>query len=56
MKFDYKRYGKTLRPVIPVTLQHCETKIGYHVLVDSGADLCLFDEQIGDALDIAVRS
>ncbi len=56
MKFDYKRYGKTLRPVIPVTLQHGETKIGYHVLVDSGADLCLFDEQIGDALDIAVRS
>lgn len=56
MKFDYKRYGKTLRPVIPVTVQNGDEKIGYEVLVDSGADMCLFDEQIGDALGIAVRS
>ena len=56
MKFDYKRYGKTLRPVIPITLQHSETKIGYEVLVDSGADLCIFHEEIGTALDINVRT
>lgn len=55
MKFDYKKYGRTLRPVIPVTIQHGEVKIGYHVLVDSGADLCIFHEEIGVALGIAVR-
>lgn len=55
MKFDYKRYGKTLRPVIPVTLQNGEAEIGYHVLVDSGADLCIFHEEIGTALGIDVR-
>ncbi|MEK7107395.1 MAG: hypothetical protein AAB899_04390 [Patescibacteria group bacterium] len=56
MKFDYKRYGKTLRPVIPVTIQYGEIKIGYHVLVDSGADLCIFHEEIGTALGINVRT
>ena len=56
MKFDYKRYEKTLRPVIPVTLQHGENKIGYEVLVDSGADLCIFHEEIGTALGVNVRS
>ena len=55
MKLDYKRYGKTLRPVIPVTIQHGEAKIGYEVLVDSGADLCIFHEEIGTALGIDVR-
>ncbi|MEK7126378.1 MAG: aspartyl protease family protein [Patescibacteria group bacterium] len=56
MKFDYKRYGKTLRPVIPVKVRHGETEIGYHVLVDSGADLCIFHEEIGTALGINVRT
>jgi len=56
MKFDYKRYGKTLRPVIPVTIQQDEMKVGYHVLVDSGADLCIFHEEIGIALGINVRT
>ena len=56
MKFEYKKYGKTLRPVIPVILQFGGAKVGYEVLVDSGADLCLFDEQIGDALGIDVHS
>ena len=56
MKFDYKRYGKTLRPIIPVTIRHGETEIGYHVLVDSGADLCIFHEEIGTALGIDVRT
>ena len=45
-----------LRPVIPVTIQYGETKIGYQVLVDSGADLCIFHEEIGTALGINVRT
>src|SRR3989344_3066142 len=56
MKFDYKRYGKTLRPVIPVTIQRGDVKVGYEVLVDSGADLCIFHEEIGMALGIHVRT
>lgn len=54
MKFNYKRYGQTLRPVIPLTLKRADQKIGYEVLVDSGADLCLFDAEIGEAIGINV--
>ncbi len=55
MKFNYKRYGSVVRPVIPVELEHAGKSIGYEVLVDSGADLCIFDAEIGEAigLDIA---
>ena len=56
MKFDYKRYGRTLRPVIPVVIKHGDAEIGYHVLVDSGADLCILHEEIGTALGINVRT
>ena len=56
MKFDYKRYDtNTLRPVIPVKLKNSETSIGYEVLVDSGADLCIFDAEIGEALGLDIR-
>jgi hypothetical protein len=54
MKFKYKRYGngKFFRPVIPILLEHDGKEIGYEVLVDSGADLCIFDSQIGEAIGI----
>ena len=55
MKFYYKKYGHTLRPVIPIVLAHSESKIGYEVLVDSGADLCIFDQEIGEAIGLDVR-
>lgn len=55
MKFDYKRYNRTiLRPVIPLQLIHEDRQIGYEVLVDSGADLCIFDSEIGEAIGIDV--
>jgi len=56
MKFRYARYGSILRPVIPIKVKNGDNEIGYHVLVDSGADLCLFDEEIGQTLGIDVRS
>ncbi len=56
MKFRYARYGPILRPVIPIKIKFNNKEVGYHVLVDSGADLCLFDEEIGQALDIDIRS
>lgn len=57
MKFGYKRYGPgILRPVIPVKLRHKAAEIEYEVLVDSGADLCLFDAEIGEAIGIDMKS
>ena len=55
MKFGYTRYGSVLRPVIPITLRHGDAEAGDHVLVDSGADMCLFDEEIGAALGLPIR-
>jgi len=56
MKFRYARYGKALRPVIPVTLLHNSQKLGYQVLVDSGADICLFDAEIGVSIGIDIKA
>lgn len=55
MTFRYKRYGpKTIRPVIPVDILRGGRSVTYEVLVDSGADECLFDAQIGELLGIDV--
>jgi len=55
MKFRYAKYGQTLRPVIPIKLKNGGEEIGYHVLVDSGADMCLFDAEIGEAIGIDIK-
>ncbi|HEY4489538.1 MAG TPA: hypothetical protein VJA87_03625 [Candidatus Paceibacterota bacterium] len=54
MKFSYKKYGQVLRPVIPIQLKSGSEVIGYEVLVDSGADLCIFSAEIGELLNINV--
>ncbi len=55
MKFRYAKYGHVLRPVIPVKLRYKSQETGYEVLVDSGADMCLFDAGIGEAIGIDVK-
>ncbi|MEK7147851.1 MAG: aspartyl protease family protein [Patescibacteria group bacterium] len=57
MKFRYKKFGSTLRPVIPIKVSAPNNPegFGYEVLVDSGADLCIFHAEIGEALGIQVR-
>src|SRR3989344_420448 len=56
MKFSYKRYGAhTLRPVIPIKLKSFTADVDYEVLVDSGADLCIFHAEIGELLGIDVK-
>jgi len=48
MKFKYKKYGpEILRSVIPVEILYEEYSVYYEVLIDSGADCCIFDAQIG---------
>ncbi|MBI4160302.1 MAG: aspartyl protease family protein [Candidatus Yanofskybacteria bacterium] len=57
MKFKYKKYGPgILRPVIPVeiTYKDKDRAVPYEVLVDSGADFCIFDAQIAEVLGIDV--
>lgn len=56
MKFKYKKYGPSaLRPVIPIRVIGKNRALQYEVLVDSGADLCIFDEEVGKAIGIDVR-
>ena len=56
MKFSYKRYGpNTVRSVIPIKLVKGDRSFGYEVLVDSGADLCIFHAEIGEILGIDVK-
>lgn len=55
MKFRYKRYDiDTLRPVIEIIVKSDIEKLPYYVLVDSGADFCLFHAEIAEALGISV--
>lgn len=57
MKFKYKKYGPgVLRPVIPIEIYYQDRSISYEVLVDSGADFCIFDSQIGEILGINLES
>lgn len=57
MKFKYKRYGPgVLRPVVPIEVSYSDRSVPYEVLVDSGADFCIFDAQIAEILNIDVTS
>ena len=51
MKFRYKKYPNSIsRPIIPIKLKSKEHEIGYEVLVDSGADLCIFHAEMGESI------
>lgn len=56
MKFKYARFGQTLRPVMPIKVKSENKSIDYQVLVDSGADMCIFDEELGEVLGLNVGS
>jgi hypothetical protein len=57
MKFRYKKYGSgVIRPVIPLKVAYGTKTIVQEVLVDSGADVCLFDAEVGAALGIPIES
>jgi len=67
IKFPYKKLPASpiethpkrrniLRPVIPVYLINGGNRVGYEVLVDSGADYCIFHGEIGEIIDIDVKS
>lgn len=61
MRFSYKRFKLTdgreiLKPIIPIGLLFNGKSIRYEALIDSGADFNIFNAEIGELLDIDVRS
>ena len=55
MEFKYKKIAPgILRPIIQVNLMHSTKSIQYEVLVDSGADICIFDSVIGELLGLNI--
>lgn len=53
MKFKYKQFGlDILRPVIPIEIECNNLITPYEVLIDSGADICIFNSQIAEVLGI----
>lgn len=57
MKFKYKKYGPgILRPVVPIQIEYQNCSVNYEVLIDSGADFCIFDAQIGEILGIVITA
>lgn len=55
MKFSYKKYGpEVVRPVIAIEVVYASRAVHYEVLVDSGADFCIFDAEIAEILGIEV--
>jgi len=56
MKFHYKKYSNNiLRPIIPIVLKNKNLKIGYEVLIDSRADICIFNAEIGEILGLEIE-
>ncbi|MBI4135526.1 aspartyl protease family protein [Candidatus Uhrbacteria bacterium] len=63
MKFSYERIDvapslafphvdTTLRPIIPITLEHSGIKAEYGALIDSGADFCIFHPLVAKVLGL----
>ncbi|MEK7095817.1 MAG: hypothetical protein AAB896_00795 [Patescibacteria group bacterium] len=54
INFHYKKVDGFLRPIIPIEVQKKNRSVRIEVLVDSGADQCIFWGEIGEALGIEV--
>ncbi|MBI4092542.1 MAG: hypothetical protein HY420_01325 [Candidatus Kerfeldbacteria bacterium] len=47
--------SKILKPIIPVKVLYGTRDIDYFALIDSGADFCIFDAEIGEAVGIEIE-
>ncbi len=57
MKFQYKKLASGVeRPIVPITVRNPRTgaSVRYLVLVDSGADNCMFGPEIAELLNIKI--
>ena len=65
MKFRYFKFSlptrseffghSILKPIIPIGLTVGDKPFDYSALIDSGADFCIFDASIGEALELIVK-
>lgn len=56
MKFRYKKVAPgILRPIIPIQIFNKNKSLWYEVLIDSGADNCIFDTEIGQLLGLNIK-
>ena len=66
MKFHYLKFPlkersglfghAILKPIIPIELLYEDKRLRYAALIDSGADFCIFDAEIGEQLGINIQS
>lgn len=66
MKFKYLKFplsqyseffgGSILKPIIPIRVIYGNKMVQYAALIDSGADFCIFDAELGEYLGIDVKS
>ena len=66
MKFDYFKFplsppstlfgNAILKPIIPIGISFNNRALRYNALIDSGADFCIFDAEIGEYLNINIRT
>lgn len=65
MKFSYFKFPlkersdffgtSVLKPIIPVQVTFGSKSVNYDALIDSGADFCIFDGEIGEILGLDIR-
>lgn len=66
MKFRYfklpldkpdKFFGRTLlKPIIPIKILNNDKSVSYAALIDSGADFCIFDGEVGEIIGLDVKN
>jgi hypothetical protein len=66
MKFPYVKFplerpsevfGKAiLKPIIPIKIKVKENSLDYNAVIDSGADFCIFDAEVGEYLGLNIKS
>lgn len=68
MNFKYRKFPvdpnncpfpnkkSALRPVVQIDFENSKSNFGYLVLIDSGADYCIFHASIGELLKLDIKS
>ena len=68
MNFEYRKFPvdskncpfpnkkSALRPVIQIDFETSKGNFGYLVLIDSGADYCIFHSSVGEQLGLKIKS
>ncbi len=67
LKLDYRKFPAELwdafprrrsasRPVVPISLINKDKRVRYLTLIDSGADFCIFHGELGEQIDLKVKS